>query len=779
MDRLRRVVGAASMLAVVVALISAVGLSSASYGATSFRHRGRIIRVRPPVVVIAGKPAIVHGTVDRRLEVRRVTLERQRPPDDEWKVIAHSGVRHRRFTFTVTAPQMTGALKLRVVAGPVHHPTAKSRPFALPVTQTQVLSPANIVSAPAPGTSGELVYDGEAKPNSDGFIALGIGPQTPDGLLVHVTGVSGASGHWVLTVKPASLFDAIPTGHLQLPVASAGATTASGHAATTLRPQFDLTCSSGASAQASGSASLSLHPTLDLNWGWNFFPPHPVVNSARFTMTASGSVKASASLQGSGSCKFKQQLLDHDFSPIDFQVGPIPVVIVPELLVTLKADANASASISTDVTASVSATGGLADDQGRISPIASFNKSFSFQPPTPQGKGSIGARLVPAGRLLLYGIAGPEVDLSAGPQFDIDTRSDSTWRFYVPVDLSAKLVVPGTPFSQGPLDVYRHEFTLAHGTIPPPPSQHQLTVTVNGPGTVSGNGISCPGTCTASYPTGTTVMLQASPDAGANFSGWSGDCSGTSGCTLDMNADHSVNADFTTPSGSGLIVGNNAANGGGPIQTYDFTTGTLVNSFVPDGATSGPGNNGRALAVAGDEVFYSELFNGGPTDAIHVAPFNDGAGGSDIRTIPNPAPSTGIQDLDYANGALYALTGYANGPLQAWKLDPRTGAVLAGPIAINSNPSADGFVVLPDGNFLINSGDESCTYTEYDSPTGTPTGSSFTVPGANQCTGVALNGQSLYFETDFDSFTQTDLTGNLITRTTVAPNLVEDIAVTS
>jgi hypothetical protein len=232
-----------------------------------------------------------------------------------------------------------------------------------------------------------------------------------------------------------------------------------------------------------------------------------------------------------------------------------------------------------------------------------------------------------------------------------------------------------------------------------------------------------------------------------------------------------------TPTGP-LIVGNNAAFGGGPIQTYDFSTGSLVNSFVPDGATSGPSNNGRAVAVVGNKVFYTELSGGGfgPSDAIHIAPFNGGAGGSDIGTLPNPAPSVGIQDLDYANGALYALTGYPSGSLQVWKLDSTTGTVLAGPIAINSNPSADGFTVLPDGNFLINSSDASCTYAEYNSATGAPTGSPITVPGAGSCTGVATDGTSLYFQTDFDSFTQTDLNGNLIARTSVASNVVEDVS---
>jgi hypothetical protein len=222
-----------------------------------------------------------------------------------------------------------------------------------------------------------------------------------------------------------------------------------------------------------------------------------------------------------------------------------------------------------------------------------------------------------------------------------------------------------------------------------------------------------------------------------------------------------------TTTGVNTIVGNNAAFGGGPIQTWDLSTGSLVNSFVPDGAQS-PDANGRAVAVEGNEIYYSELSNGfGASDGIHVAPFNGGAGGSDLRVLPNPAPTTGIQDLAFANGNLYALTGYPNGTLQVWELNPSSGAVIAGPVAVAApDPAADGFTVLPDGSFLINDGDMSCTYRGYNPSTGAPTGKVITVPGGpTSCTGVETDGSSLYFETNFDSFTTTDSSGTLVATT--------------
>jgi uncharacterized repeat protein (TIGR02543 family) len=78
---------------------------------------------------------------------------------------------------------------------------------------------------------------------------------------------------------------------------------------------------------------------------------------------------------------------------------------------------------------------------------------------------------------------------------------------------------------------------------------HQLTITLagSGSGTVSGAGISCPGTCTGSYASGSTVTLTASGQNGSSFAGWSGGCTGTGGCSVTMGADQSVTADFTAP----------------------------------------------------------------------------------------------------------------------------------------------------------------------------------------------------------------------------------------
>ncbi len=73
----------------------------------------------------------------------------------------------------------------------------------------------------------------------------------------------------------------------------------------------------------------------------------------------------------------------------------------------------------------------------------------------------------------------------------------------------------------------------------------------SGSGTVSGNGISCPGNCMSNYPSGETVVLTADPASGSTFAGWSGaGCSGRGTCTVTLSADQSVTATFNVQSSS-------------------------------------------------------------------------------------------------------------------------------------------------------------------------------------------------------------------------------------
>jgi hypothetical protein len=75
-----------------------------------------------------------------------------------------------------------------------------------------------------------------------------------------------------------------------------------------------------------------------------------------------------------------------------------------------------------------------------------------------------------------------------------------------------------------------------------------VSLTGNGTGTVTGSSINCPGTCTQSYPSGTSVTLAAAPAAGSTFTGWSGACTGRGACSLTISSGQSVTASFALES---------------------------------------------------------------------------------------------------------------------------------------------------------------------------------------------------------------------------------------
>jgi subtilase family serine protease len=108
----------------------------------------------------------------------------------------------------------------------------------------------------------------------------------------------------------------------------------------------------------------------------------------------------------------------------------------------------------------------------------------------------------------------------------------------------------------------------------------------NGSGTISSNpgGISCGATCSHDYATGTMVTLAEAPASGSVFSGWSGDCSGTGGCTVTMSQARSVTATFTLQSSAPICLvpklkGKTLAAARGALTQAHCTAGKVTKKF--------------------------------------------------------------------------------------------------------------------------------------------------------------------------------------------------------
>jgi Divergent InlB B-repeat domain len=114
-----------------------------------------------------------------------------------------------------------------------------------------------------------------------------------------------------------------------------------------------------------------------------------------------------------------------------------------------------------------------------------------------------------------------------------------------PVELTA--LASGTEYCG---EVVAENGIGVHGLQEPFATESILTVAVGGSGSgtvkTKTTRISCPGTCSATYPYGEAATLTAEPAAGSTFAGWGGACSGVaSKCDFKMSADRTVTATFT------------------------------------------------------------------------------------------------------------------------------------------------------------------------------------------------------------------------------------------
>ncbi|CAK0779038.1 hypothetical protein CCP4SC76_6740001 [Gammaproteobacteria bacterium] len=145
-------------------------------------------------------------------------------------------------------------------------------------------------------------------------------------------------------------------------------------------------------------------------------------------------------------------------------------------------------------------------------------------------------------------------------------------------------------------------------------ASNMLTVTRLGSGIVSSSSakIYCGDTCQASYTSGATETLLATPQAGKTFTGWSGDCSGLGKtCTLTLDRPKMVTATLSDASataatlsvikfgsGEGIISSSPVGIYCGDLCSSTFAGGVSVDlTAIPDAVSIFAGWSGACLGT--------------------------------------------------------------------------------------------------------------------------------------------------------------------------------------
>jgi PKD repeat protein len=164
----------------------------------------------------------------------------------------------------------------------------------------------------------------------------------------------------------------------------------------------------------------------------------------------------------------------------------------------------------------------------------------------------------------------------------------------------------------------------------------QLTVSKAGTGSgqVSSSpaGISCGGSCQASFDDGTSVTLTATPDASSVFTGWSGcTANGPNSCTVLLSQDTTVTATFasTTPTltiskqgpGSGTVSTSPAGISCGTSCKATFPIGSTVTlSATPDPGSVFTGFTGDCVATQSCQLAMTQNRSVTATFALNTPP---------------------------------------------------------------------------------------------------------------------------------------------------------------
>jgi hypothetical protein len=332
---------------------------------------------------------------------------------------------------------------------------------------TQTITFARGVRAPAAGT----------------ILVVGVSAVTPDGLLRRVTASApGSGGTTTVTTVPATLSQAVSNASISVsadlsaadkaPSTAGGARRAlslaqvaprgPGVASSPLGQAISKNFSCSASATAALTGSLSISPSFQLTAQLGLTG----LQSASFTGTVTEDAELSASVSAAASCTLASTpLLPKPivFDPITFTIGPIPVVIVPELQFYISASGKVAAQLTATAGQQATATAGLSWAAGTLSPVSGISNTFSFSttPPAQQLTGNLTASAGPDLSLLLYGVAGSKLAAAASVTLQVAPADTPSWKLTAGFDAGASLVFPALDIDKSDDDILHFERLLA------------------------------------------------------------------------------------------------------------------------------------------------------------------------------------------------------------------------------------------------------------------------------------------------------------------------------
>jgi len=164
----------------------------------------------------------------------------------------------------------------------------------------------------------------------------------------------------------------------------------------------------------------------------------------------------------------EKKLLSIKFAPITVMIGPVPVIITPEIEVVAGVSLEIASAITTSVTQELSFTVGMAYNNGSWSNSFDIEKDFGYNPPELSATAEAKAYLKPQLNLKIYEVLSPYLFAELYGRIEADLLANPWWSLYAGagIGVGAKVEI--------------WDITLIEYETDPPPILYEMLIASSG-----------------------------------------------------------------------------------------------------------------------------------------------------------------------------------------------------------------------------------------------------------------------------------------------------------
>ncbi len=278
--------------------------------------------------------------------------------------------------------------------------------------------------APTEADTGTLVSASELRVGD--VVVSATSAEAPAGILVKVVDVADGDPLNTYEVEPATLQEAIPAGSFDTTFTAElvdpdAARTSRERRAGPAPTALPISCSGSAEAGVEVTASGGIDVSMKADWDW-------ADSSVTLTARAHAGAAVRAWMAAAGSCEIAPTtLFRRSFAPINLQLGPAPIVILPKL--EMLGGGSISASGAVEVSGNVGVEAKFVGKASRNGFSTSFTgptfDSAAGVSTSANATGSVYAKAVVTGEI--YGLAGPHASLKLSINAQADKDANPWW----------------------------------------------------------------------------------------------------------------------------------------------------------------------------------------------------------------------------------------------------------------------------------------------------------------------------------------------------------------